>query len=145
MSTKIQFFNAEEAEFRVKNKGVIRKTIEQIAADNKRLCGSINVICCSDEYLLQINRQFLDHDYYTDIITFDHSVENRIAGELYISIDRIRDNSERLSQDFDSELYRVIYHGILHLCGHSDKRKEEQEIMRKKEDKYLKFHRSISK
>lgn len=100
---------------------------------------NLNYIFCSDEYLLQINQQFLQHNYYTDIITFDLS-ENAtvlLEGEIYVSIDRIKDNAAPQKIDWKQELQRVIFHGALHLCGYKDKKKEDIIVMRAKEDEYI--------
>ena len=99
---------------------------------------SVNIIVCSDKYLLEINRKYLQHDYLTDIITFTYSLaDNSLEGELYISIERVKENSKDLEIALELELHRVIVHGILHLCGYNDKRKEEKEFMRKLENRYL--------
>jgi rRNA maturation RNase YbeY len=98
--------------------------------------GNINYIFCSDEYLLEMNRKHLDHDYYTDIITFNYCEDKEISGDMYISVDRIKENSVLLGTG-DSEIYRVIIHGVLHLCGYEDDTDEETEAMRKKEDEAL--------
>jgi probable rRNA maturation factor len=102
---------------------------------------SLQYIFCSDKYLLQINKDFLKHDYYTDIITFDLSDKGqpKIA-EVYISVDRVKDNCKTLNEVFKQELHRVIFHGALHLCGYKDKRGVEKKEMRKKEDAYLKSY-----
>ena len=92
---------------------------------------------CSDEHLLEMNRSYLEHDYYTDIITFDYVEENVVSGDLFISIDRVRDNAKTLGQSVREELHRVMVHGLLHLLGYHDKSKEEQVEMRSKEDYYL--------
>ena len=93
----------------------------------------LNIIWCSDEYLLKINQDHLKHDYYTDIITF-HYQEEVIDGELYISIDRVKENAEKLKITFEQELKRVVIHGVLHLCGYGDKSEEEIKLMREKEE-----------
>lgn len=98
---------------------------------------NINIVFCSDSFLLEINKRFLDHDYFTDIITFDYCKEKILSGELYISMERVRDNAVQLNQDFVIEVNRVCVHGILHLCGYGDKSSEEQGEMRSKEDYYL--------
>lgn len=104
----------------------------------KKKLANLNYIFCSDEYLLAINRDFLQHDYYTDIVTFElNDPGTPISGEIYISIDRIRDNAKNLEESFTRELHRVIFHGALHLCGYRDKTQEEEKLMRKMEDKYL--------
>lgn len=99
--------------------------------------GDLNVIFCSDEYLKEINIKYLNHDYYTDIITFDYSEKNLINGDLFISTDRIKENSSTNKVKFIVELYRVIIHGVLHLCGFNDKNSEEKKIIREKEDYFL--------
>lgn len=117
----------------------VRGVIRQIARDEKHVIGEINIIFCTDDYLLNLNKSFLDHDYLTDIITFDNSGKGKIAGELYISADRVRENSKIYSVSFMHELMRVIIHGVLHLLGYNDKGKNEIEVMRKRENYYLDY------
>ena len=100
--------------------------------------GDISVIFCSDEYLLKINEQYLDHNYYTDIVTFDYVENAVISGDLFISVDRVAENAEKYGNPFIEELHRVIIHGVLHLVGYNDKTVKEQSLMREKEDFYLK-------
>jgi probable rRNA maturation factor len=101
----------------------------------------LNYIFCTDEYLLQVNRDFLQHDYYTDIITFDLSdTSKRVSGEIYISVDRVKDNALTQGVSFTEELHRVIFHGALHLCGYKDKKPAEVKAMRSAEDKYLELY-----
>ena len=115
----------------------LKKFIELVfKKEGKRLL-SINYIFCTDEALLEINKQFLKHDFYTDIITFDLSETADLTAEIYISIDRVRDNANTLGTSFKSELHRVIFHGVLHLCGYKDKTEIEKAKMRGKEDSYL--------
>jgi probable rRNA maturation factor len=103
--------------------------------------GELQYVFCSDTYLLDINRQFLDHDYYTDIITFDLSEPNQpINAEIYISVDRVRDNAREFNSSVQKELHRVIFHGALHLCGYEDKTRKDELEMRKMEDKYLNLY-----
>jgi probable rRNA maturation factor len=136
MSTR---FHLEDIKYRLQHKTTLKEWIKtSVHAEGKEV-GTINVILCSDEYLLHMNRQFLDHDYYTDIITFDYSQKNIISGDLYISIDRVKDNASKLKTLQEFELYRVIIHGVMHLCGYKDKRKNDVKIMRSKEDLYLKI------
>lgn len=105
--------------------------------EGKRL-GEISYIFCSDDYLLEINRQYLKHDYYTDIITFGLSEPGQpINAEIYISVDRVKENAGEFKTSFKRELHRVIFHGVLHLCGYKDKKKEDVALMRKMEEKYL--------
>ncbi len=115
----------------------VKKWIEKTATTEKKSIGTINIIFCSDEYLLQINRQSLNHDYYTDIITFDYSSPKKISGDLYISTDRVRDNARSLIVPVQQEFQRVVIHGVLHLIGYKDGNEQQQKIMRKKEDEYL--------
>lgn len=112
---------------------------ELFSQEGKRLT-SLRYIFCSDEYLLQINKDFLQHDYYTDIITFELSDDpdtTGTEGEVYISVERVKENALELGQTFQNELLRVILHGALHLCGYKDKTKTDQLVMRRMEDKYL--------
>jgi len=99
--------------------------------------GDISLIFCSDEYLLDMNRTHLDHDYYTDIITFDYTDNQIVSGYLFISIDRVRDNASDFNVSFHHELHRVIIHGVLHLCGYKDKSDDEEKLMRTKENNAL--------
>ena len=107
-------------------------------SDNVKLrSGDINIIFCSDKYLLELNKKYLSHDFYTDIITFDNCSNQIISGDLFISIDRVRENSKTYSSSFDEELHRVIVHGLLHLLGYKDKTKAQSKVMREKESFYL--------
>lgn len=99
-------------------------------------CGAISIIFCSDDYLLDVNREHLDHDYYTDIITFQYE-DQPVSGDLFISVDRVRDNASKIEVDMMRELHRVIIHGVLHLVGYGDKTDDEAHLMRNKEDYYL--------
>jgi len=100
--------------------------------------GDVNVIFCSDSYLLNMNKSFLNHDYFTDIITFDYVEDKIVSGDLFISLDRIKDNAEKYADNFTQELYRIVIHGVLHLCGYKDKSESEKTAMRAKENQYLK-------
>ncbi len=111
-----------------------------ILSEEKKL-GEINYIFCDDEYLLKVNQDYLQHDYYTDIITFDYVKGKTISGEIFVSLQRISDNASSLSRDYEEELRRVLAHGILHLCGYKDKTEEEKKQMREKEDHYLAKYR----
>ena len=115
--------------------------IKAVAETYGKKVGEIAYIFCSDEKILEVNCQYLQHDYYTDIITFDYSDPDKrtIAGDLMISVDTVRDNARELGVPFENELQRVIIHGILHLCGYGDKQPGEQQRMRKLEDRYLKL------
>ena len=111
--------------------------VKQVAANHGKKVGEIAYIFCSDEKILEVNRQYLEHDYYTDIITFDYTEGNRISGDLFISLDTVRTNAEQFDQAYERELHRVIIHGILHLCGINDKGPGEREIMEAEENKAL--------
>lgn len=111
--------------------------LEDIILSEGKKPGEINYIFCDDEYLLQVNREYLKHDYYTDVITFDYVKGKTISGDIFVSLPRIFDNAETLSKDFESEFFRVLAHGVLHLCGYKDKTDEEIAEMRSKEDYYL--------
>ena len=111
--------------------------IKAVAASYGKRVGEIAYIFFSDEKILEVNRQYLEHDYYTDIITFDYTEGNRISGDLFISLDTVRTNAEQFDQPYERELYRVIIHGVLHLCGINDKGPGEREIMEEAENKAL--------
>ncbi len=115
----------------------LKKYIQTIFKKEGRGLESINYIFCTDKALLGINRQYLNHDFYTDIITFDLSESDAVQAEIYISVDRVRENAVGLGVFFKSELHRVIFHGVLHLCGYKDKSGGENEKMREKEEFYL--------
>ena len=111
--------------------------ISKVCVDENYNLGDISLIFCSDEYLLDMNRTHLDHDYYTDIITFDYTDNQIVSGDLFISIDRVRDNANDFNVSFEHELHRVIIHGVLHLCGYKDKSDDEEKLMRTKENNAL--------
>jgi probable rRNA maturation factor len=133
----IQFFE-EDISYKLKNKTAVRKWItDTVIAEGYKLNG-LTYIFCSDEYLLQINQQYLDHDTYTDIITFDNSEEDKlITGDIFISIERIKENAAKFQVTETQELHRVIIHGALHLLGYTDKTKASKQKMTLKEDFYL--------
>jgi probable rRNA maturation factor len=140
---KVSFFFEEYKKFSIDRKQISSDINNIIQSENCK-CGTISVIFCSDEYILNINREYLKHDYYTDIITFNYGEENLISGDLYISIDRVTENSVEYGQTFENELYRVIYHGILHLVGFDDNGESSKKIMKLKEDFYLnKFGKKV--
>lgn len=111
--------------------------LENLIINEEKKIGEINYIFCDDDHLLQINKDFLQHDYYTDIITFDYVKGKTVSGDIFVSLPRISDNANLLNKQFDSELHRVLAHGILHLVGYKDKTEEEAAEMRRKEDFYL--------
>ncbi len=111
--------------------------IKSTAAQYGKKIGDVNYIFCNDEKILEINREYLQHDYYTDIITFDYSEGNIVSGDIFVSLDTVKSNAEKFAQTFDSELHRVIIHGILHLCGQKDKSSADRAKMTKKENEAL--------
>ena len=111
--------------------------IKKVAASHGKKVGDIAYIFCNDERILEVNREYLQHDYYTEIITFDYTEEDVISGDLFISLDTVLSNSEQLGVQYEQELYRVIIHGILHLCGLNDKGEGEREIMEREENTAL--------
>jgi rRNA maturation RNase YbeY len=137
MSLSINFFT-EEISFTLKHKLKVRAWIVDVIKREQKQPGELNFIFCSDIYLLTINRQYLNHDTYTDIITFDNiEDESRISGDIFISVDRVRENAGHLKIPEVSELHRVIIHGVLHLVGYSDKKPDKKKEMTSKEDLYL--------
>ena len=111
--------------------------IRAVAATYGKRVGDVNYIFCNDERILEVNREYLQHDYYTDIITFDYTEDDTISGDLFISLDTVRTNSEQFATAYDEELHRTIIHGILHLCGINDKGPGEREIMEAAENRAL--------
>lgn len=109
---------------------------EVVTIEAKKL-GDVTLVFCSDDYLLKVNQEYLDHDYYTDIITFDYSEDDFVSGDLFISIDRVKENAETNNVSFINELNRVVVHGVLHLCGYKDKSESEERTMREKENEML--------
>ncbi len=132
----IRFFN-KDIKFQLKHKMVLKKWIKIVVGQFGYKVGDINIILCNDPYILEINNQFLSHNYYTDIITFNYNEENTINGELYISIDTVKENAIEYLQEFPDELNRVIIHGILHLCGLDDHCEEDVKEMREAENTAL--------
>ena len=144
MKKTIYFFYKDvKPNFRERTK--VKRFLANIFSKEKMQLETLNYIFCSDQELLSINQQFLMHDFYTDIISFDLSVDSKgVSGEIYISIDRVKDNAKENGVSFKNELLRVIFHGALHLCGFKDKKKSEKEQMTIKEDYYLnKFQKFV--
>lgn len=136
------YFQTEDVAFILKNKTLLKKWITGVIEKKKRKTGDINFIFCSDSYLLNINQNFLKHDTYTDIITFDYSkgqVQQPISGDIFISIERVKENAKKYAVPFENEIQRIIIHGVLHLLGHSDKKKSDKEEMTKAENSCLKL------
>ncbi len=120
-----------------------KKWLEDLILSEGKKTGEINYIFCDDEYLLKINQDYLQHDYYTDIITFDYVKGKTISAEIFVSLQRISDNASTLSRDYEEELRRVLAHGILHLIGYKDKTEEEEKEMRRMEDLYLTKYKDL--
>ena len=130
-----------ELEFTLENESVIADWLSKVIISENKKEGDINYIFCDDDYLLEINQQYLDHDTLTDIISFDYSVGNELHGDIFISIDRVRENALEFNVSFEDELNRVMVHGVLHYCGFKDKTEEDEKVMRIKEDEKIKmFH-----
>ncbi len=137
----INFFT-EDVDFDLKGKLKNKKWIKTIVEQEGQKTGDINIIFCSDEYLLEVNKQYLNHDYYTDIITFNYNTE-KVNGDLFISIDRVAENAEKQNVPRGTEMQRVIIHGVLHLLGYNDKSPKEEKEIREKEDKAIEIFNSI--
>ncbi len=134
----IQFFF--ENDFTWGDTDDLSEKVEALLAEEGKISDELNYIFCDDDYLLEINKKYLNHDYYTDIITFDYSEGDELSGDIYISTERVEENSDQEKVHFTEELYRVVFHGALHLCGYNDKNEEDQKLMREKEDYYLNLH-----
>lgn len=135
-------FHFQHGGLALRNRNKLRAFIVSIFKKEKTPLASVSYIFCSDKYLLEINRKFLQHNFYTDIITFNlaESKKAPVEGEIYISLNRVRDNANTLNQYLNTEFHRVIFHGVLHLCGYGDKTRDEISVMRKKEAYYLKTY-----
>ncbi|NRA91749.1 MAG: rRNA maturation RNase YbeY [Psychroserpens sp.] len=131
-------YNYETA-FDLPNETELSDWISVVVHSENCQLGEINYIFCDDQYLLEINQQYLDHDTLTDIISFDYSVGKKLQGDVFISVERVRENAHSFKVSFEEELSRVMIHGILHYCGYKDKFDSEKKIMRAKEDFYLKL------
>ncbi len=138
------YFYREDVELPDLNFDFIQKILKSEIRRSKLKLGEINYIFCSDEYLLEMNIRFLEHEYYTDVITFDYSMDSVVAGDVYISTDRVINNSATFGQTISNELVRVISHGLLHLLKYNDKEDEEIEIMRSSENRLIKKYMEFS-
>ena len=130
-------FQTENIAFPPIKRNDTKKWIKKIADLYEKKVGDVNYIFCNDERIIEVNNQYLAHDYYTDIITFDYSSEGVISGDIFISLDTVRSNSEKFNTEYYEELHRVMIHGILHLCGVGDTSEEEERQMREAEDRAL--------
>jgi rRNA maturation RNase YbeY len=130
-----------ETDFELANESAIESWIGRIIASEQKSEGEISYVFCDDDYLLELNQQYLQHDTLTDIISFDYSLGNELSGDIFISVERVQENAEIFNQSFENELLRVISHGVLHYCGYKDKTEADEQLMRSKEDeKIAMFH-----
>jgi len=130
-----------ELDFTLDNEALYASWLSNVIASENKKLGEINYIFCDDDYLLAINKEYLNHDTLTDIISFDYSVGNELNGDIFISIERVKDNANDFNVPFSDELLRVMVHGVLHYCGYKDKSEDDELLMRQKEDEKIKlFH-----
>lgn len=137
-------YSLEDIKFEFKHKRLNNAWLKMVAESEVKKLGNICIIFCSDNYILDVNIKFLGHDYFTDIITFDYCEGNVLSGDLFISIDSVRENAEYYKTEFSDELNRVIVHGLLHLIGYDDHTEEEQKVMREKENYYIELRNHIN-
>lgn len=130
-------FHSEQTEFSLQNQTLVESWLIQTCEQENKKLRELTFIFCSDDYLLQVNQDFLQHDYYTDVITFDYCEKSNVSGDVFISIDRVSENAKSVGVSFTEELHRVMIHGTLHLLGYKDKTVEEKTEMTSKEDYYL--------
>jgi rRNA maturation RNase YbeY len=139
----INFFS-EKKTFKINNKKKLRLLFKEVCKQEKAVLSFVNCVFCSDEYLLKINKKHLEHNFLTDIITFDFSEKkNQIEGDLYISVDRVKDNAKKYKDTFLDEITRVVLHGLLHLIGYNDKTEKEKKRMRVLENKYVSLYKKL--
>lgn len=130
-----------EIDFKLSSESLFSEWLSLVIVSEKKKEGDINYIFCDDNYLLEINKQYLDHDTLTDIISFDYTIGNELHGDIFISIERVRENAHDFNVSFDEEIQRVMVHGVLHYCGYKDKSKSDEITMRQKEEEKIKlFH-----
>lgn len=133
----------DEIDFRLKGWRKVKKIIEKVISDEKRISGDLIFILTNDSFIKDLNRKFLKHNYYTDVISFNYGNEKKVEGEIYISIDTVKINAVNYKVSYNLELLRVIIHGVLHLCGREDKSKKGRILMRKKEDFWMKVYKEL--
>lgn len=138
----VRYF-CEDIKFEFKNKQLNNRWLKMVAGSEVKNLGDVSIIFCSDNYILDVNMRYLQHDYFTDIITFDYCEGNVLSGDLFISIDTVRENAAEYGAEFDEELHRVIVHGLLHLIGYDDRTPEEEKEIHRKEDYYLSIRKSL--
>ena len=138
----IRYFQ-EDIRFELKQKMLNNRWLKMVASSEMRRLGAINIIFCSDNYILDVNMKYLQHDYFTDIITFDYCEKDVLSGDLFISIDSVRENAQFYGTEFADELNRVMVHGVLHLIGYDDHSEADIAVMRQKENYYLEMRASL--
>lgn len=138
----IRYFN-EDIKFDFRQRLSNNRWLKFVAGSELKTLGNVNIIFCSDNYILDVNMQYLQHDYFTDIITFDYCEGKVLSGDLFISIDSVRENASFYGTEFKDELNRIIVHGLLHLIGYDDHSEEDIKVMRSKEDYYLSFRNNF--
>ncbi len=121
----------------------LKQAVKNLVLNEGKSLKDLSLVFTDDDYLLEVNKQYLNHDYFTDVITFDYSDFPEVSGDVMISLDRVKDNALSMNLAFEQEFYRVVFHGVLHLCGYKDKSKEDVLLMREKEDFYI--HRFVSR
>lgn len=119
------------------SKNELKRFVKELTKHEGKILKDLSLVFTDDDYLLEVNKQYLNHDYFTDVITFDYSSFPEVSGDIMISLDRVKDNALSMNQRFEDEFYRVVFHGVLHLCGYKDKKDEDVKLMRQKEDYYL--------
>ena len=138
----IRYFQ-EDIRFELKQKMLNNRWLKMVAGSEMRRLGAVNIIFCSDNYILDVNMKYLQHDYFTDIITFDYCEKDVLSGDLFISIDSVRENAQFYGTEFADELNRVMVHGLLHLIGYDDHSEADSAVMRQKENYYLEMRASL--
>lgn len=140
---KLIQWTADDVDFPTLDLPLLERWLGEVATSHGKLLGPLTYIFCSDRKILEVNRQFLDHDYYTDIITFDYTHGRRVSGDVFISLDTVTSNAQEVDADYATELQRVIVHGLLHLCGINDKGPGEREVMEMHENQALMLLQSL--
>lgn len=115
----------------------LKEAVKNLTLEEGKVLKDLSLVFTDDDYLLEVNKQYLNHDYFTDVITFDYSSFPEVSGDVMISLDRVKDNAQSHNQSFELEFYRVVFHGVLHLCGYKDKTESDAKVMRAKEDFYI--------
>ncbi|MCB8965220.1 MAG: rRNA maturation RNase YbeY [Bacteroidales bacterium] len=133
-------YQSQDTNFSLKNRRLISQWIKTVIAKHNKQLGNVSYIFCSNSFILDLNQKYLNHNYFTDIITFDYCSDNIIEGDIFISVDTVKDNSTRFNTNFNDELLRVIIHGVLHLIGFNDKTTKQQKQMRSMEDEALSIY-----